>query len=170
MRIVIAPLFLLVVLGCGPIRSTVGIVEAEKAWKAAERAGAAQHAPYPFGLSTELLRKAKEEQGFAAYSDAYQLSRESLEQSQEAVKVTAERGASTVATPPKASALAEPPGAPAPPAEATPSPAGDAARENALPPGDLPPGVQGTPSPTPAPAESTPVEAAPASAPAPGAK
>jgi len=48
----------LLALSCGPIRSTVGIIEAEQTLKAAREAGAEEHAAYPMALAGELLRKA----------------------------------------------------------------------------------------------------------------
>lgn len=128
-------------LGCGPIRSTVGIVEAEKAWKLADDAGAAQHAPYPFGLATDLLQKAREEQGFAAYSDAFILSRESKEQSHEALAIS--QGAAHKAL------------APATPASPTPEPETAAGSptpaDQAKPDSPTPSPESEAPAPTPAP-------------------
>ena len=75
------PLLLIVLLasGCGAIRSTVGIVEAEKALKAAHEAGARDHAPYPTTLAEEMLLKAKEEMGYAEYSRSFEFAREAKE-------------------------------------------------------------------------------------------
>ncbi len=75
------PLLLLALLasGCGAIRSTVGIVEAEKALKAAHEAGARDRAPYPITLAEEMLTKAKEEMGYAEYSRSFEFAREARE-------------------------------------------------------------------------------------------
>ncbi|MCO4772747.1 MAG: DUF4398 domain-containing protein [Deltaproteobacteria bacterium] len=65
--------------GCGAIRSTVGIIEAEKALKSAHEAGAKERAPYPTTLAEEMLDKAREELGYAEYSRSYQFAREAKE-------------------------------------------------------------------------------------------
>jgi hypothetical protein len=62
--------------GCGAIRSTVGIVQADKLVRQAQEAGGAEAAPYPMEVAEDLLRKAREEQGYADYSRSFQLARE----------------------------------------------------------------------------------------------
>ena len=73
--------------GCGAIRSTVGIVEAEKALRAAEEAGARETAPYATTLADQLLDKAREEQGYAEYSTSFELAREAEAKANEALEL-----------------------------------------------------------------------------------
>ncbi len=118
--------------GCGPIRSTVGLVEAERAIKDARAAGAQSKAPYPYTLADELLRKAREEQGYAAYFDSFTLAKEAKLQAEEAHRLTleadkkAEEDAHTQREAERAAAAkrapAVPPVAPTPPPETTPAP------------------------------------------------
>ncbi len=72
------PLLLLLALatGCGPIRSTVGIIQAEQVLKEAHQLGAGEHAPYPMAVAEALVAKALEEQGYADYSTSWQLATE----------------------------------------------------------------------------------------------
>ena len=62
--------------GCGAIRSTVGIIEAEKALKSAHELGAKELAPFPTTLAEEMLDKAREEAGYAEYSRSWELAME----------------------------------------------------------------------------------------------
>jgi len=62
--------------GCGAIRSTVGIVQADKVVREAQESGGAEAAPYPMKVAEDLLAKAREEQGYADYSRSFQLARE----------------------------------------------------------------------------------------------
>lgn len=70
------PLLLALATGCGPIRSTVGIIQAEQVLREARELGAAEVAPYPMTVAEELVRKAVEEQGYADYSTSWQLATE----------------------------------------------------------------------------------------------
>ncbi len=69
-------LLLAVTPGCGAIRSTVSIVQADKVIRQARDAGAATAAPYPMQVAEDLLMKAREEQGYASYSRSFALARE----------------------------------------------------------------------------------------------
>lgn len=53
--------------GCGPLESTVVILEADKALAEAEVKGAPQKAPYEYNAARAYLHKAREEQGYADY-------------------------------------------------------------------------------------------------------
>lgn len=81
MRRSLLPLLLILVFGsgCGAIRSTVGIIEAEKALTAAHKAGAKELAPFPTTMAEELLDKAREEMGYAEYSRSYEMAKEAKE-------------------------------------------------------------------------------------------
>ena len=78
MRSLFLSLLLILVFGsgCGAIRSTVGIIEAEKALSQAHEAGAKELAPFPTTLAQELLDKAREEMGYADYSRSYEMAME----------------------------------------------------------------------------------------------
>lgn len=58
---------LLVFPGCGPLRSTAYILDAEVQIEAARTAGAEKYAPYHFTLAQLYLKKAREEIGFSDY-------------------------------------------------------------------------------------------------------
>lgn len=59
--------------GCGPIRSTVGIVQAEQVLREARELGAEESAPYAIAVAEGLLAKSIEEQGHAEYSTSWAL-------------------------------------------------------------------------------------------------
>lgn len=66
----IAPLALagaLALTGCGPLRSTSLLLDADVQLEAARTADAAKFAPYEFTLAGAYLEKAREEQGYADY-------------------------------------------------------------------------------------------------------
>lgn len=112
--------------GCGAIRSTVGIVEAEKALRAAEEAGARETAPYATTLADQLLDKAREEQGYAEYSTSFELAREAEAKANEALELARKAPPVTrmAPTPAPAAASEEAPAAEEPtPAEAATEPA-----------------------------------------------
>ncbi len=143
---------------CGPIRSTVGIIEAEQTLKAAREAGAAELAPYPFALAERLLAKAIEEQGYADYYASWKLAVEAKGLAEEA------QAAAAVAPPlpaPEPSPLgpAPIPEAPAAEPEAEPADAPEPAEE-AAPGGETEPADEPSPEEQPAPAEEV-VEPAP---------
>ena len=74
--------------GCGAIRSTVSIIEADKVIRAAQDAGGAEAAPYPMRIAEDLLAKAREEQGYADYSRSFALAREARAVAQKALDAT----------------------------------------------------------------------------------
>ena len=114
--------------GCGAIRSTVGIVEAEKALRAAEEAGARETAPYATTLANQLLDKAREEQGYAEYSTSFELAREAEAKANEALELARKAPPVTrmAPTPAPAAASEEAPAGEEPtPAEAAAEPAAE---------------------------------------------
>ncbi len=76
---------LLFAVGCGPIRSTVGIIQADQVIKEARQAGAERNAPYPMRIAEELIRKAVEEQGYADYYQSWLLAKEARKYAEEAL-------------------------------------------------------------------------------------
>jgi hypothetical protein len=77
-------LTLAILAGCGPVRVTVGLVDAERAVREARDAGAAEHAPYPLTLAEELLAKAIEEKGYAEWEQSFLFAGEAVERAHEA--------------------------------------------------------------------------------------
>ena len=63
--------------GCGPIRSTMGLVDAEKALREAHDAGSAEKAPYQTAMAEELLERAHEASGRSTYDASMHLAGES---------------------------------------------------------------------------------------------
>lgn len=53
--------------GCGPVRSTANILDAEVQIQAARTAGAGEKAPYEFTAAGLYLDKAREEVGYSDY-------------------------------------------------------------------------------------------------------
>jgi hypothetical protein len=173
-----SPLLLVLLLlafgsGCGAIRSTVGIVEAEKALEAAHEVGARELAPFPTTMAEELLDKAREEMGYAEYSRSWELAAEAREMAEKAATQARENPVTppTRMVPLPGRAPAEegaPPDGSAPTEwipveEATPAPPADAAT-----PAEVPPASDVAPADAaPADAASAPVDAAddPAEAP-----
>ena len=86
-----APLFMLaalVLLGaCGPIRSTAGLVKADRAIAEARAVGASAAESYPMVLAEALRQKAFEEQGYGEYDRAERLALEAEKEAQEALKL-----------------------------------------------------------------------------------
>src|SRR5437763_432967 len=60
-------LFLLPVLGCGPLQSSTLLVDAQAELAAAKTAEAEKAAPFEFTAAEEYLHKAREEQSYADY-------------------------------------------------------------------------------------------------------
>lgn len=105
--------FLLTVLflvGCGPIRATVGLVDAQRAVREAQDAGASEHAIYPLTLAEQLLAKAIEEKGYAEWEQSFLLAEQAVRHANEATELCKARVEAPLW-----------PGAAAPP-EATPEP------------------------------------------------
>lgn len=146
-------LMLALLVSCGPIRSTVGIIEAGQSLDAAREAGAAELAPYPFALAERLLAKAVEEQGYADYYASWKLATEAKAFADEATTASAAAPpAPAPAATPAPAEPAEPEVAPAP--EATPAAAEPAAPVEPVEPAPesgTAPSPEPTSEPTPAP-------------------
>jgi hypothetical protein len=76
---------------CGPVRSTIVLIQADTALREARALGSAETAPYPTEMSSRLIEKAKEEQGYSSYDtatvlaeDARMLARDALRLAKEA--------------------------------------------------------------------------------------
>jgi len=81
-----ACLLVLLAAGCGPVRATSVIGDAEAAVASARAAGGEKLAPYET-ISAELyLAKAREEQGRAQYGAARELAEQSLRFAREAIE------------------------------------------------------------------------------------
>ncbi len=79
LRSVLSVLSLLSVLaGCGPVRSTSVLIDAEVQLQAARTAGAEQRAPYEFTAATLYLHKAREEVGYSQYEVGMALAEKAL--------------------------------------------------------------------------------------------
>jgi len=72
---------------CGPVRSTVVLIQADQALKEARSLGSMETAPYPTQLAEELIEKAREEQGYSSYDTATQLAEEAKALAEDAVKL-----------------------------------------------------------------------------------
>ncbi|MFL5292251.1 MAG: DUF4398 domain-containing protein [Myxococcales bacterium] len=70
MRLLLALLALCALAGCGPIRSTAALIDADVAIEGARAAGAPQASPYEFTLAEAYLNKAREVSGYAQYEVA----------------------------------------------------------------------------------------------------
>ena len=79
---------LLAVQACGPIRSTVGLIRADKVLLEANEMQAQEHAPYPMTLAQALRDKAWEEQGYGAYDTAVHMAAEAETLANEAILIT----------------------------------------------------------------------------------
>ncbi|MCP4868042.1 MAG: hypothetical protein GY898_04925 [Proteobacteria bacterium] len=88
-RFALPVLLLLFAVGCGPIRSTVGIIQADQVIKQAREAGAETWAPYPFQLAESLYAKAIEEQGYAQYYQSWLYAKEAKTMAEEALATEA---------------------------------------------------------------------------------
>lgn len=81
----VLPILLLLVVGCGPVRSTIGVVDAERAYQEAAAAGAEQAAPYPYELAGRLLDQARDEQGYADWGESFRLAGEAQKYAEQAL-------------------------------------------------------------------------------------
>lgn len=70
MRLLLATLAVVALAGCGPVRSTAALMDADVAIEAARAAGAPQSAPYEFTAAQAYLEKAREVSGYARYEAA----------------------------------------------------------------------------------------------------
>ena len=82
---------------CGPVRSTIVLIQADTALREARALGSAEVAPYPTEMSYRLIEKAKEEQGYSSYDtatvlaeDARMLARDALRLAKEAAPAAEE--------------------------------------------------------------------------------
>ena len=89
-RALLLLLALAFVVGCGPIRSTVGLIEAEKVVRQARDSAGAEAAPYPMTVAEDLLAKAREEQMYADYSRSFQLAKEARAMAQQVIDAAPE--------------------------------------------------------------------------------
>jgi len=69
-RLLLALLAISALAGCGPIRSTAALIDADVAVEAARTAGAPEASPYEFTLAEAYLNKAREVSGYAQYEAA----------------------------------------------------------------------------------------------------
>lgn len=91
MKLSFAPILVVLALlasACGPIRSTVGLIRADKALAEAREMNAGEHAPYPMTLAESLRDKAWEEQGYAQYDTSMNMANEAEKLAREAIQVT----------------------------------------------------------------------------------
>jgi len=88
---------------CGPVRSTVMMIQADEALREARALGAAETAPFPVTLAEELLRKAHEEQGYSSYDTATQLASDARVLALDAAQIVRDSAA-----PPEEAAAEEP--------------------------------------------------------------
>ncbi len=143
------PILFALLVGCGPVRATVGVVDAERVYKDAAAAGAEHAAPYPYELAGRLLAQAKDEQGYADWSESFRLAGEAQKYAEQALA----QARST----PQAPILAP---------EPTAEPAVDAAPEPAAEPATEPVVEPAADEPAPEPADDDDSAAEPAPAPA----
>jgi len=80
--------------GCGPLLATSVVGDAEVALSRAHAAEGEKYAAYETTLADLYLAKAKEEQGYAHYSDARDLGGEALRFAEAATRKAAEHRAS----------------------------------------------------------------------------
>ena len=84
-------LVLPVLLGaCGPVRSTIVLIQAEEALREARSLGSAESAPYPTEMSARLIEKAKEEQGYSSYDTATVLAEDARMLARDALRIVKE--------------------------------------------------------------------------------
>ena len=94
-----ALLLALVATGCGPVLATSVVDDAEVALARAHAAQSEKYALYETTLADLLLVKAKEEQGYARYSEARDLAADAQKSAEAATRKAAERGTSADAPP-----------------------------------------------------------------------
>jgi Domain of unknown function (DUF4398) len=88
LRALLSAALLLVLPSCGPVVYSVVIVKAGSAFKSAEAAGAAEHAPYYYYRAQAYLEKAREEAGYSDFQPALRYGRIALQSSREALKIS----------------------------------------------------------------------------------
>lgn len=85
--------------GCGPLRSTAFILDAEVQIEAARTAGAEKYAPYQFTLAQLYIRKAREVVGFSDYEVGVGFAERASEQARKAKEESMAAAAKTEVTP-----------------------------------------------------------------------
>lgn len=102
-RLHLAALFLLssgpVLLGCGPLRSTAFILDAEVQIEAARTAGAEKYSPYEFTLAQLYIKKAREVVGFSDYEVGVGFAEQASAKAREAKENSMAAAAKTEVTP-----------------------------------------------------------------------
>jgi len=91
--LIVAAALLGVLAACGPVRSTIVLIQADEALKEARELGSAEVAPYPTTLAQELIEKAREEQGYSSYDTATKLAEEARALARDAVKLARQASA-----------------------------------------------------------------------------
>ena len=66
-------------LGCGAVKSTYHLTQAEQAVRSAQGAEAVDYAPYEWTLTSEYIQKAREEWGNSAFGEAESLAKKATE-------------------------------------------------------------------------------------------
>ena len=79
-----------VLVACGPVRSTVVLIQADKALQEARALGSAEIAPYPTEMSSQLIEKAKEEQGYSSFDTATVLAEDARTLARDALRLAKE--------------------------------------------------------------------------------
>jgi hypothetical protein len=85
-------LLLLSLSGCAAGRSAYFLINAERTYKSALDARAAERAVYEFTLAGAYLDKAKEEAGYSRYSASEKLAKASMEHAAKAQELAEEQG------------------------------------------------------------------------------
>ena len=109
-----------VAVGCGPLLATSVVDDAEVALARAHAADGEKYALYETTLADLYLVKAKEEQGYARYSDARDLAGEAVRYAEAATRKAAERRTSADAPPVPTANVQHPDAPPAKPPERKP--------------------------------------------------
>jgi len=95
--------------GCGPLRSTAFILDAEVQIEAARTAGAEKYSPYEYTLAQLYIRKAREVVGFSDYEVGVSFAERASEQARKAKDGSLAAAAKTEVTPSFNTAPAEKP-------------------------------------------------------------
>ena len=82
----IVPFLFFGLISCGPIISTVKIVDAEIAIREAKQFSADEHAKYEYNMAIEYLKKAQEENAFAEFWGAEKFAHRSYDMAVQARK------------------------------------------------------------------------------------
>jgi len=85
--------------GCGPLRSTAFILDAEVQIEAARTAGAEKYAPYEFTLAQLYIKKAREVVGFSDYEVGVGFAEQASAQARKAKENSMAAAAKTEVTP-----------------------------------------------------------------------